>query len=320
MKIGTVDIHSARYAQLVRSHGSVFNDPAWLQMYGDKLITQGIYNANEELIGAFNVYRGRKAGLDYYIVPPFSPSNGFFYVNPAQQNASRIATEKEIHEALSSYLRRLKGFLKITAFPVGVTDMQVYYWKGYKVVPNYTYRLSLHGDPESLFAGLSSEKRKSVRKAEKDGIIVSQVTDMHVVESLVNMTFSRKEKSLNSGLLKHILFNYANPSNSFAFVAMQGGTPIAATFCVHDAKTCYYLFGGYDHTRRHHGAGPSCMWSAILHARSLEIGVFDFEGSMLPEVEIYFREFGGEQVPYYTVQRGWLLAEMALKLRMRNRF
>jgi hypothetical protein len=41
---------------------------------------------------------------------------------------------------------------------------------------------------------------------------------------------------------------------------------------------------------------------------------------MLPEVEKYFREFGGEIKPYYTVHRGLFPIEVALKLKMRNKF
>ena len=62
------------------------------------------------------------------------------------------------------------------------------------------------------------------------------------------------------------------------------------------------------------------MWQSILHAKKLGIEVFDFEGSMLVEVEKYFREFGGELVPYYTVNKAGLPIEMLMKFKLRNRF
>ena len=44
------------------------------------------------------------------------------------------------------------------------------------------------------------------------------------------------------------------------------------------------------------------MWEAIT--RSSEVtDVFDFQGSMLPPVERFFRAFGGRQSPYLSVTR-----------------
>lgn len=318
--IKRIDRNDEMYAAFAKAHGSVFNQPQWLNIYGEGLLLHGIFNDNNELIGAFNLFAAKKIGLSYYLVPPYSPSNAFVLNNPAQNLANRITFEKAVHQALSDYFAGLGGFLFLTAFPVGTIDTQVYFWSKYKVVPNYTYHLGLDQSKEILFSGLTSEKRKSLRKAEKDGIEVRPCNDNQLVLGLVLKTFARKQKELNSGLLHNILFTYANPHNSFAYVAYMHNKPIACCFCVHDGQTAYYLFGGYDETAKHHGAGPSCMWQAILHAQRLGLKTFDFEGSMLPEVERYFREFGGALVPYYTIQKAWLPLEMVLKLKMRNRF
>jgi endo-alpha-1,4-polygalactosaminidase (GH114 family) len=45
------------------------------------------------------------------------------------------------------------------------------------------------------------------------------------------------------------------------------------------------------------------MWKSILKAKQMNLKIFDFEGSMLPNVERYFREFGGNLVPYYSCEK-----------------
>jgi hypothetical protein len=320
ISIRQIDSGNADYKILALKHGSVFNQPQWLQLYGPHLLLNGLFNLNNELIGAFNVYKAGKFGLSYLIVPPYSPSNGLFFVNPAESTSNRITYEKAVHECIASWFNSQAGFLKISAFPPGVNDIQPYFWKGFKAVPNYTYQLRLDKDEEHLFANLTSEKRKSVRKAQKDNVEVRMETDYKVVKQLVQKTFDRKEKKVNAGFLDKILHSFANAENSFAFVAYLNDKPSACTFCVHDGRTSFYLFGGYDNSNKHHGAGPACMWNSILHAKKSGITIFDFEGSMLPEVEKYFREFGGDLVPYHTVQKGWVPVEMLLKLKMRNRF
>jgi len=41
---------------------------------------------------------------------------------------------------------------------------------------------------------------------------------------------------------------------------------------------------------------------------------------MLPEVERFFRGFGGDLVPYFTVNKAWLPLEFMLKLLKREQF
>jgi len=319
IKIKRIENFTEEYLQLVEKHGSVFNQPAWIKLY-DQLEVLGIYNPNNELIGAFNIYKAKKLNFTFIIVPPYSPSNALFFVNPAQNTSNRNTFEKEIHQAIVDYFSGLNCSLFISAFPPQIKDMQTYFWSKYKVIPNYTYQLSLNTTEQQLFDNLTSEKRKSIRKAQKDNVEIKICNDYNLIKSLVLKTFDRKDKKVDVDFLDKILFNYANPSNSFGFVAYINNVPSACTFCVHDKKVSYYLFGGYDQSNKHHGAGPGCMWQSILHANQLGIQTFDFEGSMLPEVEKYFREFGGELVPYYTINKAKLLFEMGLKLKMRNRF
>lgn len=320
MKIKPIHIYDKAYLQLIEQIGSVFNLPAWLSIYGDKIKLAGIYNANQELIGSFFYTSGSKFGFRYTLLPSFTPSNGFLLLNPAINSANIISFEKEVHQLICNYLKQQNFKLLMSAFPTNVKDTQVYFWNKYKVIPNYTYQLNLNFSEEELFNRFTSERRKSIKKASKDSIEIIQEGNKQIVLDLINATFSRKQKLINQELVKKILFQFANSENSFAYVAYQHNKPIACTFIVYYKKVAYYLFGGYHHQLKHHGAGPSCMWQSILHAKKLGISTFDFEGSMLPEVENYFRDFGGDLLPYYTIQKAWLPFEVLLKFKMRNKF
>jgi hypothetical protein len=133
-------------------------------------------------------------------------------------------------------------------------------------------------------------------------------------------TFARQGKRLDKNAVDEILFGYADEGNSYAFTAHCEGRAIAACFVVHDQRTAYYLMGGYDERAGHHAAGPAAMFAAIRHAREMGLETFDFEGSVIPPIERYFRGFGGRLTPYLTVNRAWLPIEMLLKLRKRTLF
>jgi len=59
------------------------------------------------------------------------------------------------------------------------------------------------------------------------------------------------------------------------------------------------------------------MWQSILLAREKGLKTFDFEGSMIPEVEKYFREFGGTLIPYYVAYKAPTALKLILKLNKR---
>jgi hypothetical protein len=320
MIIEPISITNEHYLKFVEKNGSVFNQQAWLRIYSNELLVLGIFNLNKELIGCFNLYLKKALGLNYVVVPPYAPSNAFVLVNPAQNTANKIAFEKEVHNLIANYLVSMKVFLIYSAFPTFVNDMQVYFWDKFKVIPNYTYQLSLNSSLDELFNNITSEKRKSIRKAQKDNLEIKLCSDYTIVLSLINKTFERREKHIDKELVSKILFEFANDSNSFAYVAYQNGNPIACAFCVYYKTTSYYLLGGYDNDNKNHGAGPACIWQSIIKAKELGITTFDFEGSMLPEIEKYFREFGGQLVPYYTINKASFLIEVALKVKKRSSF
>jgi hypothetical protein len=78
--------------------------------------------------------------------------------------------------------------------------------------------------------------------------------------------------------------------------------------------------GGYGSEHKHHGAGPAAMFAAIRHAKKQGLAIFDFEGSMIPPIERYFRGFGGLLTPYLTVNKAWLPFEFVLKMIRRSNF
>ncbi|MCL5071056.1 MAG: GNAT family N-acetyltransferase, partial [Actinobacteria bacterium] len=88
-----------------------------------------------------------------------------------------------------------------------------------------------------------------------------------------------------------------------AFVTRNAqGEAIAGVYIIWDEKRCYYLLGGYDPEQSHHGGSALAMWEAIRFTKN-ELGLdeFDFEGSMVPQIEQFFRKFGSRLTPYYTV-------------------
>lgn len=308
------------YNLLANDFGTIFNSPSWIKLYGNNLEHFGIFDNDQKLVAAFYVYKTKMVGLTYYKNPPYTPHIGWCYKNKASNKANALTFDKNLISELADFISALKGGLYTLALPHHLTDTQPFIWKKFKTVPNYTYHLDLRLSTDELLQNMAADKRNSLKKAEKDGIQTSFTTDYAEVERLILKTFSRKQKSIDEVFVKKILHDFATPENSFAFVSSLNGTPISSAFCIFDKTTCYYLLGGYDNENKHQGAGVSSIWNAILHAKANGLTTFDFEGSMLPEVERFFRGFGGNLVPYYTINKAFLPVEIALKFIKRELF
>ena len=319
MEIKKLDINGNAYRSLYEKCGGVFNDPAWLSMYGAALEVKGIYNG-DHLVASFHIYRDKKAGFPFYKNPPFTPHIGLMIDSRSRNHSKAITENKKIISLIADFLDSKGKGIVSCAFPHWVKDMQPLIWKKFKAVPNYTYLTDLTLPQEELEERMSAEHRNLYRKSVKDGLVCRPETDMKVVKSLVLKTFDRKSKAIDAKMLDKIMNGYANAENSFSFAAYDGNKPVAAAFCLMDKEHVYYLLSGYDPSAKHGGAGIACVWSSILHAKSIGKKVFDFEGSMLPEVERYFRGFGPEQVPYFTVNKAWLPLEVMLKFIKRENF
>lgn len=308
------------YNILANESGSIFNTLPWIALYANNLEHYGIFDNDQKLIAAFYLYKTKQFGLTYYKNPPYTPHIGLCYKNKATNKANALAFDKNLSTELADFIHSLKCGLLTLAMPTTIKDVQPFIWKKFKTIPNFTYHLNLHLPVDQLLQNMASDKRNSLKKAEKDGIRTIQVSDYSIVEQLILKTFSRKQKSLDAAFVHKILHQFSNSDNSFAFVSYLNDKPISSAFCLIDQTTCYYLLGGYDSENKHQGAGVSTIWNAILHAKKKGLGTFDFEGSMLPEVEKFFRGFGGDLIPYYTINNALLPVEIALKFIKRELF
>ncbi|MBK6832827.1 MAG: GNAT family N-acetyltransferase [Bacteroidetes bacterium] len=309
MEIKTIEINSKTYLDFIKGRGTVYNTTEWLSIYKSNCKTMGVYEG-EDLLAVFNVYVFKKSILSFCIPPPYSPDCALV-VKKAQQSEKIIASINEWLELKkNSAYSQLRFCFSYKQFEFTKSLKP----KNFEQKKNHTYVLDLSSteDVQSLYA---PKRRQQIRRAIKDELQVERVSDMKIVYELVIQTFLRQKKSLDQNFVKKILFEFANTKNSFAFATLKNGKPIIAYFCIHHNKEAFYLMGGYDENEKHIGAGPLAMNACIEHAKKIGITTYDFEGSMEPSIEKYFKEFGGVKKYYSCFEKSSAMGEMAVKLK-----
>lgn len=170
---------------------------------------------------------------------------------------------------------------------------------------------------------MSPERRNDIGKVLRDGLEIREIKtieDKETALDLIAHTFKRQNKQVNLDIIKKVLFEFLKTQNGFGYITYKKKTPLATSIRIYDKKTAYYILGGYNSKEKHHGAGALSLWSCILKTKEKNLQTFDFEGSMIPNIERYFRGFGGKITPYFAIARASFVIECFLKIFKRSIF
>jgi hypothetical protein len=185
-----------------------------------------------------------------------------------------------------------------------VEDWLPFAWQGFSSSLRYTYVIEDVSDPDQVWAAMRDKTRNSIRKAEKL-VEIRETRDASGLTDLVRASFERQqlEPLVSPDIIRRALGAALDNSSGQALEAVDAdGHRHAALMVVWDRDKTYYLMGGADPAYRSSQASSALIWRAIQNAAMCS-RQFDFEGSMLPGVEPFFRGFGGRQVPYFSVHR-----------------
>lgn len=299
----------------------VFGSKKWLSIYGNELELIGIYKDESQLIGGFYYLKTKRYGFNFIKLPPYTPHCGLFFSSENSNKSSRNTVSKEVMSAVCEYLMQQKSTLLILAFPSQLNDMQPFIWNKFKVVPNYTYRLDLAQSIEDIKNHFDSKHRNAINKAIKEQVIVEENTmSKKDLFHFFSNSLEQAKANLYTKELKAIFYDFSDENSAFSLTAKKEDVVMGCVYCIYDKHTCYYLLGGINKTEKIQGVNNLLILYAIEKAKNLGCKTFDFEGSMLKGVEKFFRGFGPELVPYFTVNKGKLALELLLKFKKRELF
>lgn len=246
--------------------------------------------------------------LTQYLGPWLAPASG--------KRAKQLAREKDLMQLLIDRLPPHHIYRQ--SWSPQLQNWMPFYWRGFSQTTRYSYRLEDLSDLDLIWGGFQASIRGDIRKAQKMGVQVRQSDNIEAFLKLNAMVFQRQKRSIpyKREYVLGIDQVAAERNQRAIFIAAdESGREHAAVYLVWDEHSAYYLMGGGNPQLRNSGATSLCMWEAIKFAANVT-KIFDFEGSMLEPVERFFRGFGGEPVPFFSVTRtSNRLLRMALNFR-----
>lgn len=296
-----------------------FCSEIWASCYDHRFRRFFILDEKENIVGKFSAFVGGRNGIQTLITPPFSPHIGLSIAQSKNNPVKVQSFQKQISTCIAEYLTN-SGFAYYKLdFPSGWTDMQPMIWKNMRTTVRYTYRLDINRPIDEVSSGMDSSRRNKINKARRENLIMLHNGDVQTALQMLRNNLRDKPVKLHEPILKKILELLQNPEYGFWTVVLNGVKPVALNICNLNGPTCYNLLSAVDRSQRLNAAGSLSLYESIVFSKEKRAIEFDFEGSVVPEIEEYFRSFGGELTPYYTVQGGKWPWPMILKWKNRKR-
>ncbi len=282
---------------------SIFEKEWWLNaVAGDNWEYLEITKKNGDLEAIFPIYKTKFLGWKTLRVPPLTQTLGIYIEDTGAKLTKKLEKDKNNINKLIEMIP--KGYKCDFYLDINNQYVLPFIWKGFKVEPRFSYRIEDLSDTEKIWAEFKENIRREIRKAEKKVRIVEEEN----IELLIKMqrkTFERQGRKfpLDEEIIKKIDIAASEHNAKLLLCAYDDEDKLhAATYFVFDENRCYYLMGGGDPRYRNSGATSLLIWEGIKKA-SQRANIFDFEGSMIEDIERFVRSFGATPRNYYRVKK-----------------
>ena len=282
--------------------GSVFSYSWWLQTVCPERFRILLVRNGKGIVCGLPVVTGRKGPFAVSMMPRYTQTLGpIFQPFEDAREYSKISTQIEALNALLPHIPRC-AYLNMRCHH-SFTNILPFIWAGYSSEVHFTYLFDDLSDLGRIYDGISSKYRNKISKAQNSGVEVRESDDIEAFIETIRISLPANIFKGSAGMIRSL--NDAcrqHNARRLYFAVDQSGLVHSTLFVVHDRNCTYNLIQGGDLGLRKSGANILSMWRSIQDAAT-QSRVYDFEGSMLQNIEIVFRSFGAVQKPYFTLKK-----------------
>lgn len=222
------------------------------------------------------------------------------FIRPDYRNPKQ---ELKLMKELINALPECAGFDQ--HFHYSITNWLPFKWEGYQETTSYTYVLEDITDTQKIWDGFISDYKNKIEKAKT----VVEIVDDRSLEDFYNtakLTFDRQGKKMIYDLDFLERFDsrlYMESRNKIFFAQdRKTGEIHAVLYMTLGDEAAHMHLAGANPELRNSNAGIYLVWHAIQYASEKEkLKKFDFQGSVIPQIERVHRNCGAIQKPFFRV-------------------
>ena len=299
-----------RYKEICEAEGDripLFLQHWWMEaVCGDKPWDVLLAEREGSVLAAMPCLVRHRMGMRYAIQPQLTPYSGPVFLYPSGMRPERKASfEHRAAKMLIEQLRDMRlGYFQQNFSP-DVTDWLPFHWAGYGQSTRYTYIIPDISDLDKVFAAFDPDQRqKNIRKLLPHVRLVEDTSPEQLAAWHERYWRSKgKRDVLPQSLMTRVArMAMARGNGLILTLAHEDGTPLVSRFLAYDSRCAHSLFSAQNPDRRIPNASDALVWLALQRLQG-RTQAYDFEGSMEPSIEHYYRSFGARQVPYFSIER-----------------
>lgn len=294
------------YRELCRKETDIplFSQDWWLDaVCGEKNWDVAILENNNEIIASFPYFLKKQFVFKGIQLPPFTPQLGPWIKYPENQKyIDRLYFEEEIINKLIEKLPKF-DYLTISINP-SFTNWLPFYWQGFQQTTKYTYVIDDITNIETIVSDFSYAKKKNIKKASKEVEVKFDLSSQDFYDNH-KRSLAQIGKKINYPytILKNIYDEaYRNNAGKTIYAIDEKRNIHSALFIVWDKNSAYNLISTIDMDYKNSGA-TSLLIKEMINFLSDKTKKFDFEGSMIKNVENSFKQFGTQQLQYFKIMK-----------------
>lgn len=281
--------------------GSIFAKTFWLDAVGAKYNILGCFDKGKRLVAGMPITETNKG---YVAMPKLTQTLGIVFSDFSKMKyVKKISKEKDIIMEFVDNIPKFKYF--DCGFHYNFTNWMPFMWKGYKQQTRYTYVIEGIQDIEKVRVGFSDSTKSVINKSIGLNLRVVDNLTLSDMYGMLAKTFHRQNMAVPFDFDWFSRFdeivNKNNARKMFFTIDAQNNLH-AALYLVYDKNCAYYLLGGADPEYRSSGAMYLNIFEAIKCSAEFT-DKFDFEGSIVPQIESMFRSFGALQKQYFRISK-----------------
>lgn len=303
----------------VASHpsGTICHRTEWLSRVGENLRVHVVSDAGGKIRAGVATVETVKFGVRGFHVPPYTPYFGPL-VSRSRKEA-RAARRSEENKALGLLLDSLPAnkHMDFKLAP-GQIELYPYFWRGFTSRVAFTHEIC--GDVDEYSKNISTGQRTYLRRLKAvvdEGRLTLEVGgDIQEVIRLWEEAARRKSFAARTSVVKRLARASAEAWEwtSICCRGADGRLLAGVGLAIGDGRalnlinaTAAILPKGLER------ANLAAMNLAVRHVLAMGL-VFDFEGSMLPGVEEFYRLLGGVPRATYRLQKSRSLLYFGMRM------
>ncbi len=170
----------------------------------------------------------------------------------------------------------------------------------------YSYQLDLTRDIELIFSKINSDYRNNkIPKAKDLKLVIDAPIDDIIEMQMASYTYAKFDIPFDEKYVRKHVKNILKKKRGMILSMRDDEDNLyASMFLIWDSHRAYYHLAGMNPKLRKNGASIRLIWECIKYSKEvIGASVFDFEGSMIPNLERVRRNFGAEKIYYKNISR-----------------